>query len=176
MKGYKTDRLYTYSFGWKGDGTLTCTHLRICVLCAVSTVSQQPHWPLPPIQSSAFSCQSNLELIQQESLSLKHQLEVQRERSATALNKIQRQYFEESGRLRQEKALLEQEAEQAKATLLHKERSLSAAMATKTELQLEIQRLNEEKKEIKGEMRKEVCVCVSVCMGASVYGGYTCAC
>ena len=101
---------------------------------------------------------------------------MQRERSATALNKIQRQYFEESGRLRQEKALLEQEAEQAKATLLHKERSLSAAMATKTELQLEIQRLNEEKNEIKGEMRKEVRMCVRVCVYRCkcVWGIYLC--
>ena len=99
---------------------------------------------------------------------------MQRERSAAALNKIQRQFFEESGRLRQEKALLEQEAEQAKATLLHKERSLSAAMATKTELQLEIQRLKEEKNEIKGEMRKEVCVRVWVYGCTCVWGIYLC--
>ena len=117
--------------------------------------------PLTPPSSAS---QSNLELSQQECLALKHQLEVQRERAAAALNKIHRQYAEESGRLRQDKASLEQETEQAKASLLHKERTLNAAMATKMELQVEIQRMNEEKNEIKGELRKEVCVgCVSVC-------------
>ena len=107
--------------------------------------------------------QSKLDLSEQVSHSLKHQLEVQRERAAAALNKIQKQYSEESGRLRQDKTSLEQETEQAKATLLHKERSLNAAMATKMELQMEIQRMSEERNEIKGELRKEVCVCVCVC-------------
>ena len=124
-----------------------------------------------PLTLPSSSSQSNLELSQQECLALKHQLEVQRERAAAALNKIHRQYAEESGRLRQDKASLEQEAEQAKANLLHKERTLNAAMATKMELQVEIQRMNEEKNEIKGELRKEVCVCVCarVCMCVHTY-------
>ena len=125
-------------------------------MCLCISASSSPSHPPPS--------QSKLELSEQVSNSLKHQLEVQRERAAAALNKIQKQYSEESGRLRQDKTSLEQETEQAKATLLHKERSLNAAMATKMELQMEIQRMSEERNEIKGELRKEVCVCVCVCV------------
>ena len=130
-----------------------------------------------PLTPPSPSSQSNLELSQQECLALKYQLKVQRERAAAALNKIHRQYVEESGRLRQDKASLEQETEQAKASLLHKERTLNAAMATKMELQVEIQRMNEEKNEIKRELRKEVCVgCVHVCVECLCVCARVCIC